>query len=874
MRNTKKILSVALSATMIMSGGLVFADNGDYYKAIDKTKHATSDEVLFNINKKGDPVLFTPQNYMYEYDGQLYSMNDANEAFAKVGYDEFQALLKKDYVGIPLSGAPVEGELKVVEVSAINNSTLEIEFNQPVDKDSIGLENFYIGLTKSMANDVETLNPNMYTSSLSKDGKTVTISGINAIATGSPETITTNVIWEDENSDIDQVYTNGGGELNRTETRKFVPMNTDGSKTVLKDRTVYVQLRNIRTADGKLASAMETSFYAVDNTRPEYAKSEYTLEKTTATDITVTFTEPVHLDLNKAKVYVNSTEVANVEYVDNTTTDVRNHKALKITFGSNVELVEGNNKLEIVGLEDFSANTTRPSNLVTNIKVAESTVEAPKVVQINQVHDMAFLVDFDKEIDAAKITVKNLGDINDDAVFTLASGTWTPTHAQAANMLAVGPTPLANGNYRVLVTLDNTNLATDNVMYNQATKAIRDIIVEDYKANSKEGVKYTKTQEFIKDKIAPVVVEGVADGTSANFIFTDAPFNGGIELAADLSTALTKSLVLTHVNDNGRTVKVEVTPTILEANKGDIFALDSVNVPTNTKNVLEIKLDKIAAIAITAGWTQNDIDAINTMMNGTELKAGITITLPYGLVLDDKDTAANVNTPQYDQTPFIGATVNVKGGTHDEVPVVEEGAITYNTTLNAIEFKVNGEDINANTVTNKANYTLDGKSVGIDRIEFTSADMALVYLSQNTIARNGSYDFGVKNIATNSGAKMLPVEANVYLYDNTQPELASAVVRANNKIEVKFNEDIAGAIALIADAEDNFIIEVAGAPYTVKTVTKKDSRTLVLELNDTIDYSKSVRVKLVNTQSNDMVIKDMAGNLAKEGIVPASVNLD
>ena len=142
--------------------------------------------------------------------------------------------------------------------------------------------------------------------------------------------------------------------------------------------------------------------------------------------------------------------------------------------------------------------------------------------------------------------------------------------------------------------------------------------------------------------------------------------------------------------------------------------------------------------------------------------------------------------------------------------------------------------------------------------------------------RDGNYQLTIKNVATKSGAKMLPTEVTVYaVKDNTQPVMTKAVVTSDNTVEVTFDETLnVTANDQVANAERNFTVVINGVEFAAESVTAKDSRTLVVKTATTFPLNLRVNVKVANDASGDMFVKDLAGNGAAEKTVRATIDLE
>lgn len=828
----------------------------DIKAAVDAAKEETAKlPAAGSVNKENTAAAQAAVNAAQAaVDAANSALARANEEVTEEEAKAFEAAIKAEQAKIDAvkeaiveANKPVVG-LAVESVSAINAAQVKIVFNQKVDEDTAeNLDNYYIGLTKNVSSKfVADLANTGYTATLLEDEKTVIISADNAA---------THAIWVDE-------YTG------------TTAVKTSATETILENRTVYVQIKDVKTADGKLASTIETSFVAKDSEGPKFAKDSYSVS-TSTTNPTITFNEPVVIsglgaNNDDAKFYLNGVDVtAAVDYklsstnVGTTPLTVKEFSELTLdlaTIAAGFELNEGNNTFEVVGIQDLAGNATSSSRIVTTIKVAEETAVAPKLVDVVQVHDGAFVVLFDKEIadETGTVTIKNnINDgtdwkvlLNATAVGTSgADGFAAPTPVFDGTKTNINP----NGYYGYVVEFDQDgNYGTDEV-YQGANSVIRTIEVKDFQdtTKTKTGTKFTKAYTFKKDNIAPTVatakvIDDAPTGSGDQDIqltFTDAPFNG-------LTTIGTGSDdIILKVVENGITTTVAVP-----------FA--SVTQDAATANVYTLALDASNTTPMSALYAA-EADLFD---NNGKLKAGISVTLPYGLVADTNAA----DTPQYqDGYQFIGSTIAVQGGSSAVVPQTSQADVTYNAALNAIDVVFHGEDIDAATVTNKANYTFDGKKVSdiagatIEYSVTTGTKLARIFLPENSVVRNGNYNLKIENIATKSGAKMLPTTVVAYnVEDNTLPVFTAAKVTSDNTIEVTFDETVVPNLTSLAR---NFTV-VAGGNYSVGTVTVKNGTTLVLTTVDKFSYAGTVQVKFQADASNDIFLTDVAGNKAKSGV--------
>ncbi|ABW20157.1 phage tail protein [Alkaliphilus oremlandii] len=130
MKNYKRISSVVLATVMLASTSIASAAPRDVYTT-DGNIHKTAQQMALSAKEQRN-VAVRPSSYLFEGNGgKLYSFKDANEAYLK-NKNDFLNILEKDYTPVKDVETPVEGELKVVEVSAINAKKIKVTFGQEV----------------------------------------------------------------------------------------------------------------------------------------------------------------------------------------------------------------------------------------------------------------------------------------------------------------------------------------------------------------------------------------------------------------------------------------------------------------------------------------------------------------------------------------------------------------------------------------------------------------------------------------------------------------------------------------------------------------------------------------------------------------------
>lgn len=753
----------------------------------------------------------------------------------------------------------VAGELKVESVSAINSTKLAVTFNQKVDKNSAEkLENYYIGLTEANVADssVEALNTGNYTADLQADGKTVIISGATE----------DDVIWADK-------YAASG----TTPSALKVDAATPTPNEVVKGKTVYVQVRNIKDAvSGKLMDTQEESFKAVDAVAPKLYGSKVAASGavtattnnvtetlvTTGNDVFFIFDEPIN-DVANVKFYLNSRNISNHVTID-TVTDPTG-KTIKIdgTAASLEDYVVGEYTFEAVGVEDLAGNKAVNDTHTAVLKVvepAEGAVEAPTVQNITQTEEGKFVVTFAAAPENGTLIV-----VKDSEGNTVKSQATTGADATVEVEFATDIT--------------DYNTSTELLYTVEVTGADGGKIVAD--GSNKTADKYKKVHKFQLDLTAPTVVYSTigldgkeiptvfANTTKINVPFADAIFGGKMALAAG---APAKNIVL-KLHSNGETYTLVIPFADLTGSGASEF--------DDATGMLTLDI----ADLVTNGSTPAVKEGATALLNDakTALLAGdYELTLPRGLITDT-DEKKLVKGSGANLVPFAGDVINFKvtsgPGATPSVPQTAQDLVSYDDSQDAIIVEFVGRDIKAETAKNPANYTLAGNVLESNtKIEYqtlkdaagnVTGGVARIFLNNDTIARDGNYTLTVKNVATTAGAKMLPTSVTVNdMLDNTLPVLQTAVITGNAKLELTFSESIDIAAGNEALAAANFLVEVNGAAYNVATATPHatNDKVVVIELNDTIQYAgKTVTVTTKKNQNNDVFVTDIGNNLLKVG---------
>lgn len=111
MKHSKKLVALMVLCLMVLNSVAVFAENGDVWTKTPKAKYGAASDLILDSNKL-DPILLTPEDYLYEHGNKLYEMTDLNNEFAKDDVNYVQNLVKNQ------TGSPVPGSLPTLEITS------------------------------------------------------------------------------------------------------------------------------------------------------------------------------------------------------------------------------------------------------------------------------------------------------------------------------------------------------------------------------------------------------------------------------------------------------------------------------------------------------------------------------------------------------------------------------------------------------------------------------------------------------------------------------------------------------------------------------------------------------------------------------------
>lgn len=670
------------------------------------------------------------------------------------------------------------------------------------------------------------------------------------------------VIWED-------LYTYAVLEGGQVALALSDTQNLQDLQNVQKNKTTYVQLRNLRGTNGKLLSTVETSFDAKDTNAPQLLTTKYNTEEQ---KVVLTFDEPVYIE--KAKFYVDDKVVANdnVFYAEDLINDAYKTNVVEIYLETPLEI--GEYDVDAVGILDLAGNAIKGNIHSDVVKVVKATNPSvtPEVLDIVQTDDGKFDVLFNTTIASAKVSIKNLyTNVNFDAEITDELG----DKGRAVYKLKAdgshetdenGDKIVVGYNYEVEFAnkAEDENDGIDEFakVYNTSTSIKRTIDVTDIvSTGGKNGEDESFTKTFTLDQSAPTAVLSSADKNgnvkaddlTLTVVFPDAPWGNNVVLGKAQNGY---DIVVKIKTADGETKSVII-------NTADVVFEDN-----------SITLD-----------LSSETELLNEA--GDKLIVGdLTVQLPRGIVTDD-----DVPTEQY-KGPFqyIGGTLSatvVDENKGESAPQTAQNLVTYDDVENAIYVYFIGEDIDVASATTPANYKIAGNTLtskskfefstikditAVEKEGITPPDgdekagaLVKIFLEEDTIAKAGQYTLEVKNVATKtSGAKMQLATLQVAgLLDNTSPLISGVKVTGDAQIEVTFNESIVEEVG----SERNFIVTANGRKYTVDSVAIKENEEKVLVIHTKESFgldTSNVSITLDVDQNDDMFVLDTSNNKAKK----------
>lgn len=363
--STAVVTSMAASALAAPKAGIYIGGDVDKYYSFESLTNSS------NVDKLIDDLIDTSANGVYvNQDGVggyladlLFAENPeeqfetvTNDYFAQIGgEDGFYTVNEDGTVSDTKEPAdpdnPVNGELKVESVSAINAKQIEVKFDSKVDATSAEDEgNYYVQRnTDASAVKLTTLDANAK-AEVQADGKTVIITTSSAIET--------------------TLGVSAGTPF------KFI-------------------VNGVENEAGKVAPKFEQVLTVNDTTAPTFVSASASA-KTTTNKITLKFSEPVDPTSGVVKVNGVAASVGAGSAANELTVTTGNTLTAGQTYS-----------LEIISFKDYAGNLLSPNKVNASVTVA-GDVAAPVVTSVKVVSDNAIEVTFDKAMDPSTLTAGNI----------------------------------------------------------------------------------------------------------------------------------------------------------------------------------------------------------------------------------------------------------------------------------------------------------------------------------------------------------------------------------------------------------------------------------------------------------------------------------
>lgn len=469
----------------------------------------------------------------------------------------------------------------------------------------------------------------------------------------------------------------------------------------------------------------------------------------------------------------------------------------KVTIDISTLTETGKYTLRAVGLKDLAGNLINPNPTEKTFTISEDKV-APEVVAIEN-------LGFDgtngviKVEFSEKIKADPVGD-NSISYFTV----------EVDGTSATTPTITADADGKTFtVKFAGTDVNSEG-LYKIAIKGYKDLA---------DNAGKDKVQYVTVKALAPEVAN-VSYGTYSTGNKVVVKFDGDIE--------------------EGTLADIDATYITSE------FVEGNVTIKTGALSVVDLDNDDVKEFVIDANNYTADAD------NAVALPGGkYTATIPAGLV---KDVAGQPN-------KATKITFNVP-----EVPAADQVKVDASTNAPTQQTDVNDiivtftDKVDAATALNTNNYTIEGNKV-FEKAVFTSTDKKVVKLTMkdSVIKEDGVYTLAISGIKDAKGNAVKAYSDEITLKENEKPYMVKAEVVAKNKVEVTFNETLAGNID-----EEDFVVKVNGKELTAADITSVTATTNTVTITLANDLTSTNDVVVIVT-SDDFDGADTNGNVGVTG---------
>lgn len=824
-------------------------------------------------------------------------------------------------------------KLKVASVTAPNLRELVVTFNQEVDEDSAEeLHNYFYQLVDETTGAINTRSlktlDSAFSAVLGKDKKTVTISASN----GSLITDFGLKLNEAYNIQVRNVKTAAGdytsvqeaGEILRDTVKPVVSIDKTGwtSSGKLPIGT------NLKLAFSEPVAALEattTSFSAgvqvyIDNVLVDQSQANNLIDVVT----TGTVAQNKAVTINTSGL-TKGTHTVSIVGVKDLAGNVIEGNPVTFTFEVSDGDVTDTVKPHVVSTRQIADNAFVVRYNTTGVEPKASSTfltlkEAAYNSSTGKYEDIVLKASASGAI-TAEATVNGSTPTSISAGFAF----------EAVDVDTNGDGIVDATEWKVVLPATLTSAAAE-LSFREAAVISKQLVINNYhnigellttanrsNSNEKAGDEYVATLQLQRDTKAPVVKDQTkdvkVDVNKGQILvkFTDDIFTTDGNGKITVGTGGKEVVEVKVTNVQGVTYTANVDASLVTSTE-------------NTNHGFNLSADELGRTLLidlndlNADDTRSDA-ATDLLDNGKLIDGAIySVKFQDGAVTDniaEAVTTANVNfqgatstTPVLENVtganPLVGFTlpVNVKAGSvatgapqttkglissYSEIVADAAGApgarTTYATAVKAIldlnqastnqivvEFV---GDVDAKTVKNLNNFTLNGKAMpNGTTVEYviptsgalTGKKLAVVTLPSDSVALNGAYEFRVSGIADSKLNTMLPVVDTVALRDNTAPVAQKVETVNSNTIRLVFSENI--TVTNATKVLNNFAITANNKNLAVTSATVQNGKELVLVLSQ--DYASSVdelnaakvSVQIKKDSNADIFIVDPASNKA------------
>lgn len=869
--NRKKLISLLTVATILTGSSSVLAapytivdDNGkvheyEYSDFADESKVQDFKDVFSKISNLENFYLDTDE------DGMAVTLQEAMGRDTSISFDKFE----KDNAKVDLKDVvkPVEGELEVQSVTAINARHLAVTFNNELDSASAVIKNNYT-VTKNTVKDGyghpgDALVNGLY---LMKDKKTVVFELKSDLDNGDKYSIDVTTGVKDANGNNAVRYGDTQKVFKDYEKPQIEKAELKGNKIVL----YYNE---------------PISFMAKENAKDLFEVKVDGREITKYTDKTAE-KNPSNVTTNTVYVPVAGSNPENL-YEDIQYTVTIDVDAMGNADTTKLIAEKGEHNVVIYNARDIVANNGNGGNKVQMDKASyvikedvESNIE---VVDIKSVDFNSLNVEFNKEPKFAKVVVTK-----GDTVF------------YEKNVMDDGNTGV-NANIHLPYTVQSEK---DGLTYlyekDAKTSDVKVSVVEYYDENKNYGKKYETNITLERENVAPAAKGQIYNELDEN----------GLKVKLNEDEILDKKV---------GTLK-------LDSKKVRVFDKDGIErtVKTASNSVDE------NTVVITIKDIDKDKNGA-TITDPELLKKAYEALAPYKVVFDERALSIetdliNVESPKYDkdnqnakyvandttaklENKKFETVVNAKGAINPEDPKAKyvEGvqnvkgpkvlaSEAVNNPLTNAAFKENDNGIQVTYKYKMDKSAADIKNYKLDNVAFPegtyismdgTSKIVTIILPKETQLKNedlkltitkdvrtANNEIVVNNVANNEEEYMSEVFTVI---DNVAPTMvdAKSVVKSTDEkmskvIEVTLSEELDQSSTL---SEKNFEFIPTNGSVAIKVTKveyKKDDNgkntMLTVTLADDINVSNGGRLNIVpkSESGEEQTIKDMQENFISE----------